>query len=225
MKPMRQEKWNKYTKVHHPPALIRSEGEDHRRNEITRALKTHLPEHWNRKGKVLALGCGDGFEIDILKSMGFENIVGITNDERELGPDIVMGDMHDMVVFGDREFDYIYSKEVLEHTQAPFLLLCELNRVLKPDGEYLHMISTSLEKQRDIYHFSCFPDWVWVDLFYKSNQPVKRILEHQIQLGFEGRKTDEIDFDTPPGKYSYDLNGVINGCQRVILNLSTAPLQ
>ena len=174
-------------------------------------IDLYLPKSW--KGRILAIGCGDGYELDVLRARGLEP-VGLTIDERELGhPDIVLGDMHDLP-FADGTFDYVYSKETLEHTPAPFLALRELSRVLKPAGEYLHLISVSLEKQREIYHFSCFPDWVWVDLFLKAGFSVDRIYEHVIQIGLIGKKQE-----FAVRGFSYDLNGEMNRIPRSLLEL------
>lgn len=197
--------------VNHPPAMISSEESDARRNEITKVINAYVPKHW--KGRILALGCGDGFELDVLKSLGLD-AVGVTIDPREVvRADIVLGDMHDLP-FEDASFDFVYSKETLEHTPAPFLALKEMSRVLRPHGEYLHLISSSLEKQREVYHFSCFPDWVWVDLFLKAGFSVDRIYEHPIQLGFIGKKQE---FSVRG--FSYDLNGEMNRIPRSILEL------
>lgn len=163
-----------------------------------------------KAGSILCIGCGDGFEVALLHQRGLYP-VGITNDERELGhnPDVVLMDMHDLQI-EDGYFDYVYSKEALEHTPAPYVALEESARVLKPGGEFFHLISVSMEKQREIYHFSCFPDFIWYDLFKKAGLKVGRIYEHPQQLGFYGHK-EEPDWG---GRFSYDLNGELNGVPR-----------
>ena len=95
--------------------------------------------------------------------------------------------------FKDKQFDYVYSKEVLEHTPAPYIALCEINRVMVKS--FAHFISTGIDKQREWYHFSCFPDWIWVDLFIKTGCNVKRIYENKVELGFVGDKIDHKDLD------------------------------
>lgn len=211
--------WHLYLQAHHPPS-IRSDEPEYCK-EVRRAIDK-IPDSWNREGRILSLGCGDGYEMSVLEEKGFKRIIGVTNDNREkiVNPDldIVLCDMHDML-FADNYFNFVYSKETLEHSIAPYPLLCELNRVMKRDGEFLHFISSSMEKQREIYHFSAFPDWLWIDLFHKTGFEVKTIYEHSIQLGFYGIKTKNIDFFEKPEHYSYDLNGLINNIKRVKLEL------
>ena len=218
---MTQEIWDKMMRVHHPPALIRSEESDGRRKEIKKVLTRYIPHDWDRSKSLLAPGCGDGYEIDILRGMGFSDSWGLTNDPRESAADprIVLDDMHDMPRIGDKSIQYMYSKETLEHTPAPYVALCEFNRVMAPGGQFLHLISISMEKQRELYHFSCFPDWVWVDLFLKTGFIVDRLYVHPIQIGILGHKAEDKDFDKVPDHWSYDLNGVMNGLPKENLEL------
>ncbi len=43
-------------------------------------------------------------------------------------------DLEHLSEFADNSFDRIVSLETLEHTPKPFTFICELNRILKPDG-------------------------------------------------------------------------------------------
>lgn len=155
----------------------------------------------------------------MLTELGFITIAGITNSEEEWKKDsrIILGDMHD-TVFTKATFTYLYSKEVLEHTPAPFVALCEMNRIMVAGGEFYHLISCGLEKQREMYHVSCFPDWLWYDLFKKTGFEVLEIHEgHPTEIGFYGRKVADVQYGVVPEKWSYDLNGEMNAIRRVPL--------
>jgi SAM-dependent methyltransferase len=51
---------------------------------------------------------------------------------RSIGADIVADVQH--LPFRDNVADYVYSGHVIEHLDYPFLLLSEINRILKPTG-------------------------------------------------------------------------------------------
>ena len=219
---MNQKQWNQYLySTHNPPSLTGTrlnEGDKIRQAEIKFVIDNYLPD-WNKAGKVLALGCGDGFEIGVFKDKGFNDVIGLTNHKDELlRQDIIEGDMHDIPV-EDKTFNYAYSKETLEHSICPYIALCEINRVLKVGGEFMMLISTGMEKQRDTYHFSCFNDWIWYDLFRKAELKVTKIIENDIQTGFIGVKLEDKDFEKLPvtrtsGRYSYTLREDLNGVPR-----------
>lgn len=126
---------------------------------------------------VLIVGCGDGYEVEYACAKGWK-AVGLTfnAEEAEARPLTVRcGDMHDLP-FAKNSFDFIYSKETLEHTPCPMLALFEMNRVLKPGGRFFHLIADGWQKQRDPYHYSCFPDWLWCDLFHKAMLKVEKVI-------------------------------------------------
>ena len=196
--------------------MLRSEKDPARREEVKRALRAHVPETW-KEGPTLCLGCGDGFELDILCERGFKNVHGITNDPDEAAarPGVFLGDIHDMNMFGAGEFSFIYSKECLEHLISPWCALLEMNRILKPGGEFVHLISCGIEKQRETYHLSCFPDWLWFDLLHKAGFETTKILDgHATEIGFVGRKIREAEPHLKPEQYSYNLRAMFNGVAR-----------
>ena len=158
----------------------------------------------------------------MLRGRGFKNVHGITNDPAEAaGTDIFCRDIHDMSLFNAGEIAFLYSKETLEHLISPWCALLEMNRVLRPGGEYLHLISTGMEKQRESYHVSCFPDWLWFDLLIKAGFTVEKMLVgHATEVGFVGRKERDIEtLGKIDGRYAYDLSGRFNGVKREALVL------
>jgi predicted SAM-dependent methyltransferase len=76
----------------------------------------------------LNLGCGTDYKE------GFVNVDFHSHLQIEV--------MHDLNVipypFADGEFDYILASHVLEHLDRPFVIMKELHRILKKDGE-LHV--------------------------------------------------------------------------------------
>lgn len=213
-------KWKQYNQLNHPPALLRSEEDPARRQEVQRTLEKYFPKTLPKDAEILCLGCGDGFEIDVIRGFGYTNVTGITNDNDEIAhrdyADITFGDIHDMP-FRDARFDYVWSKETLEHITAPFIALQEIWRVMKDGATFFHLISTGLEKQRETYHVSCFPTWLWYDLLTKTKHEVTTIHEgHRSEVGFEGRKAGLLIAEN---RYAYDLQGCLDGVTKAKLVL------
>lgn len=159
----------------------RGSSNERRSNEIIKAVN-NIPDKYKNK-KILMLGCGDGCEIEVLKGRGFTDVIGLTYDRREFkdakvnDDNVVRGEMHDLP-FEDNTFDFVYSKETLEHSITPYIALCELNRVMKVGAESIHYIAEGTLKQGDWYHFSCFPPFIWVDLFHLANFKTYKILTY-----------------------------------------------
>jgi len=172
--------------------------------ETTKSMRDRMAD-WDRNGRLLILGCGDGVEIDYAKELGFKNIVAITRHDEEYNkekyPEMFDFDMHD---FPDdiEPFDYVYSKETLEHSFAPYILLCELNRVMKVGAKFCHLIAEGMEKQGEWYHVSCFPAWVWVDLFRMTDFATEKLLLADGETGYVGYKHQDKDLNKPLERYS-----------------------
>lgn len=125
----------------------------------------------------------------MLKKSGFKEVVGVglLDEEIKDRDDVIKSDIHEMP-FEDEEFDYVISKETMEHMLSPMVALFEINRVMKTKGKFVHYISTGITKQRDWYHTSCFPDWVWADLMLKAGFRLSEIREDIMQIKYSGFK-------------------------------------
>lgn len=213
---MTPKQWTEHIRIRYPSTLPRSEEGDERRKEIRTVIETHVPTEW-KAGRLLTIGCGDGFELDVMRELGFADVTGVTNDKGELKDactGVVEADMHDTGLPAGF-YDNVYSKETLEHSPAPYILLREMNRVTKMGGGGLHFISLGMEKQRETYHFSCFPDWLWVDLFLKAGFETKKIYDgHETEYGFLVVKVRELSEPFCPDAWSYHLREIYNEIPR-----------
>jgi len=89
-----------------------------------------------RPTTLLDVGCGTGIHTRWFNGQGIKAI-GIT-----INPDEINNRVHKNVQYGnmleipfnDEVFDCVFCLGTLEHTHAPFVALCEFNRVLKNDG-------------------------------------------------------------------------------------------
>ena len=102
-----------------------------------------LDNAYGRTGRLLDLGCGRGDFLDAFAGLGFE-AVGVDASPRaaELAPhlEVAVADFaRAPLPFGDGEFDFVFSKSVVEHLRDPIAALTEACRVLRPGGRIVVM--------------------------------------------------------------------------------------
>lgn len=100
---------------------------------------------------VLDLGCGEGRHVHGVHVLGGINVVGLDLDLPSLtkareglsmlpassgATQFLSGDAY-RLPFAGQTFDAVICSEVLEHLEAYDLALAEINRVLKPDGQFV----------------------------------------------------------------------------------------
>lgn len=90
-----------------------------------------------KKGKVLDLGCGDGDYAKRLKDLGFDVIAGdidIARFRYKEEIEFKHCDITKEMPFPDKTFDYVLLMEVVEHLRNPYIVLPEINRIIKDGG-------------------------------------------------------------------------------------------
>ncbi len=98
-------------------------------------LFTKLP-----KGKVLDLGCGDGDYAKRLKDLGFDVIAGDIDMARfryKNEIEFKHCDITKEMPFSTSYFDYVLLMEVVEHLINPYLVIPEINRIIKKNGSLI----------------------------------------------------------------------------------------
>ncbi|MFH0714706.1 MAG: methyltransferase domain-containing protein [Candidatus Diapherotrites archaeon] len=95
----------------------------------------------NFSGKLLDVGCGDGFFASLVKERSNASVYGVDisfenlKKARARGVRIKRADISAAKLpFSARSFDSVYCGEVLEHVVETEKLLEEFKRVLKPNG-------------------------------------------------------------------------------------------
>lgn len=98
----------------------------------TRILVQHAIDNSDAgsRAAVLCVGCRNGVELDVFRSHGFENVVGI--DLVSHRDDILVMDMHRMTFEAD-SFDIVYASHSLEHAFDVDTVVREIRRVAR-DG-------------------------------------------------------------------------------------------
>lgn len=87
--------------------------------------------------KMLIIGCGDGCEVDYMIKLGFDAF-GIDFDDIKFGryPKLegrmMKMDMHEINLSGN--YDIIYTSHAVEHAISPYIVFCQMNRMLRTGG-------------------------------------------------------------------------------------------
>lgn len=102
------------------------------------------------KGNLLDIGCGDKPYFEIFKNK-VNSYIGLDMEKGD-----VKGSALDLP-FPDEHFETVFSSQVIEHVENPFLMLREATRVLKKDG-YLILTAPLFwclhEEPRDFFRFT-----------------------------------------------------------------------
>lgn len=89
------------------------------------------------RGKILDLGCGDGDYARGLKALGFSVIAGDIDAQRfkyKNEIEFKHCDITKEMPFPEDHFDYLLLMEVVEHLRNPYLVMPEINRIIKDKG-------------------------------------------------------------------------------------------
>lgn len=87
-----------------------------------------------KRGKLLDLGAGTGAFSKKLKAEGFD-VTACDINPANFGLESITCkavDLNATFPFGDAEFDYVVSAEVIEHIENPWFFLREIHRITKP---------------------------------------------------------------------------------------------
>lgn len=139
---------------------------------LLRDLKSAISEYAN--GNVLDVGCGNKPYL-----VFFENKISSYT-----GCDVVQSDLEKVDViceatkldFSNEKFDTVFSTQVIEHVQDPFLMLREIHRVLKADGNLIVSAPFSWELHEEPYDFFRYSKYGLKSMFEQAGFTVVKIV-------------------------------------------------
>lgn len=106
------------------------------------AMYSLLPKDLSGK-RVLSLGCGSGEDCSELSKRGasvagIDISSGLIDQAIQKYPscDFSVGNMEDLGIYSDSEFDLVYSSLAVHYLKDWSSLMSEVSRVLKPDGVF-----------------------------------------------------------------------------------------
>ena len=113
-------------------------------SRVPRGSYPHLLGEWlldhvyARPGRLLDVGSGRGDHLEVFSALGFDAVgVDVSPRALELSPsfDVRLADLEtEALPFPDDDFDFVFSKSVVEHLREPIPVLAEACRVLRPGG-------------------------------------------------------------------------------------------
>ena len=121
--------------------------------------KLDLPKDSN----ILDVGCGPGYFLELCKANGYKNVSGTVGTEAELealNKKKLKARIEDISFLSDKDgsLDFIFCRQVLEHSPWPYITLLEYNRVLKMGGRiYIEVPipdSDNRKHEQNVNHYS-----------------------------------------------------------------------
>jgi len=123
-------------------AHIYEEGDSQMHKDLTRTVveKYIDPLELSKDSKILDLGCGPGYFLDIMKERGYTDLTGVTlspgdikicEDKSHTIKKYDMSFLPQKDGYYDESVDFIFLRQALEHSPYPIFTLMEYNRVLK----------------------------------------------------------------------------------------------
>jgi len=125
-------------------------------------MMAHVP--LDRGARVLELGCGDGFQLGLLRQR-FEHVFAIDPSRRPVNAAEFVFAIAEALPFPDGYFDLIVSNCVLEHLQDRPRGIEEAVRVLRPRGYMAHVVPSRYWKATSLllnpigYPFRVLEKW------------------------------------------------------------------
>ncbi len=185
---MNSDKWNKYIRIDR----IQNEGHGMNFKERVRDLDFISNFVKIQNTKILDVGCETGQIIKYLKDKFSCDVTGITERIYEVNPDIKLGDMHELP-FENNIFDIVFIMHTLEHSIAPYIVLSEINRVLKKDGIIVCILpEEGCQSTSDHQHFSVMTFRQIFNLLHKTNFEPVLSLRKELKITYSEIRRDII---------------------------------
>lgn len=180
-------------------------------HKIRSRLEANRVLSWCKKlpddAKILDVGCGDGFHLDLLKKYGNKNwsLDGIDIDKRavEMAKKRDLNVKHGTIddVAETNFYDFAFTVQTIEHVEQPFEFLKAIRKVLKTGGKLVVVTDNT-----DSYDFKLFKKSHWGgyhfprhwNLFNKNN-----LVKIGEKAGFE---TEKITTQVTPVNWVYSFH-------------------
>lgn len=119
---------------------------------------------YRREGVLLDVGCAFGYLLEEAKECGFDaygvEISGVSAGvaQKKFGSKVFRGELSD-ANFPNKFFSVVVLSDLLEHVTDPLSFMCEVKRIMKPDGVALIVtpdtgsLSRGLMGRRNWFHY------------------------------------------------------------------------
>ena len=168
---------------------------------IKRAGRKMMPDNIRRyefikkiipkKSRVLEIGSGHGFFLEIMKINGFD-IIGydISKEKRKYSKKVTDVPVYDININekipADNKFDIVVLFHTLEHITEPITLLKNIKKLLKPKGKILIEVPNSDDFHLKLNKFYKEFYWERAHIHYFSSKILKNVIH---KSGFKNIRT------------------------------------
>ena len=149
-------------------AHIYEEGDSEMHHSLTgEIIKKYVdPLNLPKDSKILDLGCGPGYFLDLMKKRGYTDLTGVTLSPGDIkicedkGHTIKKYDfsfLPQIDGYYDESVDFIFLRQALEHSPYPIFTLMEYNRVLKQGSKiYIEVPAPDCDRKHEwnLNHYS-----------------------------------------------------------------------
>lgn len=134
------------------------------------------PLKLKKTANILDVGCGPGYFLDIMKKNKYNNVVGTTGSHEDIkickdkGHTVRREDIS-FLTDKDESLDFIFCRQVLEHSPFPYITLLEYNRVLKQGAKiYIETPQPNCVRNHEANpnHYSVLTDRMLMNLIVRA---------------------------------------------------------
>jgi 2-polyprenyl-3-methyl-5-hydroxy-6-metoxy-1,4-benzoquinol methylase len=134
------------------------------------------PLKLKKTANILDVGCGPGYFLDIMKKNKYKNAVGTTLSKEDIkicedkGHTVRREDIS-FLTDKDESLDFIFCRQVLEHSPFPYITLLEYNRVLKQGAKiYIETPQPDCVRNHEANpnHYSVLTDRMLMNLIVRA---------------------------------------------------------
>ena len=162
-----------------------------------------------KNAKILDLGCGPGYFLDLMKDRGYTDLTGVTLSPGDIkicedkGHKIAKYDFSFLPQrdgYYDESIDFIFLRQALEHSPYPIFTLMEYNRVLKQSSKiYIEVPAVNQPRRHEWNnnHYSVLGNEQLAALLNRTGFSVNTFDNFQFELNVPLASSGKVDPSNP----------------------------
>ena len=188
-------------------AHIYEEGDSQMHKDLTKSVVEQYidPLDLQKNAKILDLGCGPGYFLDLMKERGYTDLTGVTLSPGDIenceskGHTIKKYDFSFLPQkdgYYDESVDFIFLRQTLEHSPYPIFTLMEYNRVLKQGSKiYIEVPAINQDRKHEwnVNHYSVLGNEQLAALLNRTGFSINKFDNFQFELNVPTKETEPID--------------------------------
>jgi SAM-dependent methyltransferase len=155
----------------------------------------------SKDASVLDIGCGPGVFIRHMRTLGYNNVTGVTLSSEDVSAckrqefNVLSSSMSDLPI-NDGSIDFIWCRHALEHSPYPLFTLYEFERVLSKSGQIFIEVPAPDNERTYMHefnpnHYSILGERMWQGLFDKTKLTPTNFWKYNIDLPLDNKIVTE----------------------------------